>query len=371
MVVEIKIGLHELADKGKEIVAGRSTWFPNIERSRPRPDESTGLLFTMNHFYTHCWPDQMTIDTTWFSDLETQNGDLGVRFLTYFDGNYENFEKFIRKGVLNTELSKQIMCRALPELSSRFLHESLEAQWEDDAKRSIPLNSTFRLYHSFCFTDEPTQFTKITAIVKEELEAFKRLFAGEPAGLCQVSFIHAGGKTTHRYSEDTAFRWRDTIFHTYIMIQWKDKWLERDMRGFAHKFKNRLKQFSILGKAAFVNFPHSSMEDGDHMKTYYGKNSELLRHVKRIWDEKNFFKCDLGIDLAKKDTEAALSQAEIDAGCDDVEMSDGEEEGPDLQTDLWTTMRWESRNSTAFTPLLTAGIENIMLDYFPGDGGVV
>lgn len=313
----------------------------------------------------------MTIDTTWFSDLETQNGELGVRFLTYFDGSPEKFEKFIRKGILNTQLSKQIMCRALPEMSTRFLHESLEAQWEDDAKRTIPINPTFRLYHSFCFTDEPSQFTKITAIVKDELEAFKRLFAGEKAGLCQVSFIHAGGKTTHRFPEDTAFRWRDTIFHTYIMIQWKDKWLERDMRGFAHKFKNRLKQFSILGKAAFVNFPHSNMADGDHMKTYYGKNSELLRHVKRIWDEKNFFKSDLGIDLAKKDTEAALSQAEIETGCDDVEMSDGEEEGPDLQTDLWTTMRWETRNSAAFTPLLTAGIENIMLDYFPGDGGAV
>lgn len=377
VVVEIKIALRELADKGNEIVAGRHNWFPDIERSReglfkwiigqPRPDEGTGVLATMNHFYTTDWPDQMTIDTTWFSDLETQNGDLGIRFLTYFDGNQDKFEKLIPKGILNTELSKQLTRRALPELSSRFLHETLFAQWDEEAKRSTPANSSFRVYHSFCFTNEPTEITKITAIVKEELEAFKRLFAGEPAGMCQVSFIHAGGETTRRDSHDTAFRWRETIFHTYIMVQWKDKWLERDMRGFAQKFKNRLKQFSILGKAAFVNFPDSSMPATDHMKAYYGNNREQLRQVKRMWDEHNFFKWDQGISLAEKDTQAALSRAELDAGNSDREMSEGEEEGADMQTDLAATMRWESRNSTAFTPMLTSAFETLMIDYNPGD----
>lgn len=377
VVVEVKIGVHKLHDGGTEIVAGRHTWFPTIDRSRegilkliagrPRPDESTGLLATMNHFYTTNWPDQMTIDTSWFSDLEIQNGDLAVRFLAYYDGAQEDFDKLVRKGVLNAELQKQLTRRALPEQSSRFLHETLFAQWDEETKRSTPANSSFRVFHSFCFTSDRNDITKITAIVKEELESFKRLFAGEPSGLCQVSFIHAGGQTTKRERWATAFRWRETVFHTYIMVQWKDKWLERDMRGFAQKFKHRLRQYSISGGAAFINFPDSSLPASDHLKVYYGNNREKLQQVKLMWDEHNFFKWDQGIDVAKRKGQDALTKADLSAGVPEGELSDGEEEGPDQQTDMAATMRWESRGSTAAAPLLTSAFEALDLEY--GDNG--
>lgn len=322
----------------------------------------------MNHFYTTNWPDQITIDTSWFSDLEIQNGDTAVRFLAYFDGNQDDFNRLIHKGVLNAELSKQLTRRALPELSSRFLHETLFAQWDEETKRSTPANSTFRVFHPFCFTNSRTEIVKITAIIKEELEAFKRLFAGEPAGLCQASFIHAGGETTKRDSGATAFRWRDTIFHTYIMVQWKDKWLERDMRGFARKFRDRLRQFSIAGKAAFINFPDSSMPDTDHLKAYYGNNRQKLQQVKRLWDASNFWKWDQGIDLAENTSFEARESADNNLAVKEEELSDGEEEGPDAQTDLAATIRWESRNSTAFAPLLTQQFEALGLDYYMQTG---
>lgn len=380
VVVEVKIGVHKLAKDGTEIVAGRHTWFPSIDRTRegifkliagrPRPDESTGLLATMNHFYTTDWPDQMTIDTSWFSDLEVQNGDLAVRFLAYYDGQQEDFDKLVRKGCLNAELQKQLTRRALPEHSSRFLHETLFAQWDEETKRSTPANSSFRVFHSFCFTSNRNDITKITAIIKEELEAFKRLFSGEPAGLCQVSFIHAGGQTTRRERWDTAFRWRETIFHTYIMVQWKDKWLERDMRGFAQKFKLRLRQYSLSGGAAFINFPDSSLPATDHMKVYYGNNSEKLQQVKRIWDSKNFFKWDQGIDLAENNDRDALAKADLSSGVKEEELSPGDDQVPDEQTDMAATVRWESRGSTAPAPLLTSAFEELGMEYgdygFPG-----
>lgn len=383
MVVEIKILTHNLSNGGREIVAGRHTWFPTIDRSgesifrlftsRPRPEESTGLLATMNHFYTTAWPNQMTIDTSWFSDLEVQNGDIGVRFLAYFDGNQDDFSKLIHKGVLNAELSKQLTRRALPELSSRFLHETLFAQWDEETKRSTPAITSFRIFHPFCFTNSGTEIVKITAIIKEELEAFKRLFRGEAAGLCQVSFIHAGGETTQRPSHATAFRWRDTIFHTYVMVQWKEKWLERDMRGFARKFKDRLRQFSIAGKAAFINFPDSSMPDTDHLKAYYGNNRQKLQQVKRLWDARNFWKWDQGIDLAESDSQAARDSADSNLEVKEEELSDGEEDAPDEQTDLAATIRWESRESTAAAPLLTQQFaalgmwSNIEIEAMPHD----
>lgn len=373
VVVEIKVSTHELSNHGKEVVAGRHTWFPTIDRRRapilgfiprrPQPEDPTGLLATMNHFYTTNWPNEMTMDTSWFSDLEVQNGDLAVRFLAYFDGNKHDFNRLIQRGILNADLSKQIQRRALPELSSRFLHETLFAQWDEEAKRSTPANSTFRVYHPFCFKNCPTNIEKITAIVKEELEAFKRLFAGEPAGMCQVSFIHAGGQTTERKSEDTAFRWRETVFHTYIMVQWRDKWLELEMRGFARKFKDRLRQYSISGKAAFINFPDSSMPDTDHLKAYYGNNRDKLQQVKSIWDRNNYWKWDQGIDLAADTSLEAHERADHNLTVNEGELSDGEEDAPEEQTDMAATIRWESRDSTASAPLLTSAFAALGLDY--------
>lgn len=298
----------------------------------------------------------MTIDTSWFSDLQIQNGDLAIRFLAYFDGTQEQFNKLINKGVLNADLSKQLTRRALAENSTRFLHETLFAQWDEETKRSTPANSSFRVFHSFCFKNDPTEIPKITAIIKEELEAFKVLFAGENSGLCQVSFIHAGGQTAERESHVTAFRWRQTVFHTYIMVQWTDKWLERDMRGFADKFKNRLRQFSIAGKAAFINFPDSSLPKEDHMKAYYGNNRDKLQQVKRLWDKDNFFKWDQGIDVAKENDQVTVDHAEMASGIEELQLSDAEEEGPDGLTDLQTTMRWEERSSAAAAPLLTLNV---------------
>lgn len=362
------MAVHTLTEDKKgepntQVVAGRHTWFPSIDRTRrgffgfgKRTDE-TGLLATMNHFYTTHWPDQMTIDTSWFSDLQIQNGDIAIRFLAYFDGTQEQFNKLINKGILNADLSKQLTRRALAENSSRFLHETLFAQWDEETKRSTPANSNFRVFHSFCFKNDPHEIPKITAIIKEELEAFKVLFAGENSGLCQVSFIHAGGQTTQRSRVATAFRWRETIFHTYIMIQWTDKWLERDMRGFADKFKNRLRQFSLLGRAAFINFPDSSLHKDDHMNAYYGNNRYKLEQVKLMWDKDNFFKWDHGIDAAEKDDQATVDDADFTREVDDLQLSDAKEENPDELTDLQTTMRWEERSTAAAAPLLTLGYE--------------
>lgn len=382
VVVSLKIRVERLTAPGPEVtvVAGRYTWYPEIDQSRRSffgfqrsNEDGTGLLATMNHFYTTNWPEQMTIDSSWLSDLEQKNGDIGVRFLAYYDGKDEDFGKLINKGFLNKDLARQMKRRVLPEAPTRFLHETLFAQWDEETKRSTPANSTFRIYASFCFTNDERKIEKITAIVKEELEAFKALFSAESSGLCQVSFIHAGGQASRKERSAVAFRWRETTYHAYIMIEWKDKWLERDMRGFSKRFKDRLKQYSIAGKASFVNFPDASMPSTDYMKAYYGNNRDKLQQVKRIWDDTNLFKWDQSIIPAQlkideevdvRDQEAvqaatqaaaqAAVQAAVDsAGQQEVELSDGESENEDGQTDMLATMHWESRVSTPHKPQLT------------------
>lgn len=381
VVCEIKLDVHKLGNgsnpiaEANQVVAGRHTWFPNIDRSprgifgsltrRPDDNGSTGLLATMNQFYTTAWPDQMTIDSSWFSDLSVRNGDIAVRFLAYFDGDQKQFDKLISKNILNAELSKQLQRRALAENSTRFLHETLFAQWDEEAKRSTPANSNFRIFHSFCFTNNPEQITKITAIIKEELEAFRTLFSGEDNGLCQVTWIHSGGQMTKRDRNATAFRWRETIYHAYVMLQWRDKWLERDMRGFANKIKNRLRPFSIAGKASFVNFPDASIPKVDVTKAYYGNNRDRLAQIKRQWDPTNFFKWDQGIDLPSNDDDAAVAQAESSSRAFEAELSDADEDHPDDMVDR-AHQDWEERSSEAYDPLLTIANDPVQLNLLFG-----
>lgn len=372
IVTALKIKIHKLQDPDFKVTAGRFTWFPRIADDRrrfasffssnsKRAEETANVLATMNHFYTTAWPNTMTIDSSWLSDLEQQGGDLGIRFLAYFDGNEDDFAKHITKGVVDKDLAKQLKRRALPEASTRFLHETLFAQWDEETKRSTPANSTFRIFSSFCFTNERSRVESITRIVQEELEAFKSLFKGETSGLCQATFIHAGGATAKRPRSATSFRWRDCMYHAYIMLQWRDKWLERDMRGFCKKFKARLKPFSLTGKAAFIAFPDASLGSEDFEKAYYGNNRAKLQQVKRIWDGDDFFRWDQGVQLpegsqgsgrgAAQDMKGALRMAEQQ----EEELSDAEDVDDERLTDSVAADRWDNRSSApVFEPLTHA-----------------
>ncbi|POS75231.1 hypothetical protein DHEL01_v206369 [Diaporthe helianthi] len=385
VVCEFKIRVHQLKAvprddalhyPSKQVVAGRHTWFPSSEPNprglfrsmgnRADDNGNMGLLSTMNHFYTTAWPDQMTIGSSWFSDLEVKNGEIAVRFLAYFDGDQKQFNKLISRNILNAELSKQLQRRSLAEDSTRFLHETLFAQWDEEAKRSTPANSTFRIFNSFCFTNKLEDIIKITAIIKEELEAFKVLFAGEDRGLCQVTWIHSGGEMTKRSRDATAFRWRETVYHAYLMLQWRDKWLERDMRGFANKFKNRLRQYAIAGKAAFINFPDASIPKEDVTEAYYGNNRDKLAQVKRTWDPDNFFDWQQGINVAEGGDQAAHDEAEMNSKVVEEELSDADEEHPDELTDRMASDRWEQRATASYDPMLTVVDDPVQLNLLYG-----
>ncbi|KAJ3580121.1 hypothetical protein NPX13_g453 [Xylaria arbuscula] len=322
------------------VTAGRYTWFPD-----PKGDHRT-LLNTMNRFYTTNWSDQMTIDSSWFSDTQVQDGAIGVRFLAYYDGNEHGFGKELHNAALDKDLEKQLKRRVLPEKSTRFLHETLVAQWDEETVRAFPSNGTFRIFSSFCFGNDHDDFAAIPTIVKEELEAFRRLFRGEPNCLCQVSFIHSGGETTRRERNYTAFRWRDTVYHTYIMMQFRDKWLEKDMRGFLGKFKDRLKPLSLTKQACFVAFPDASLADDAYEKAYYGENRLKLQQVKRIFDKTNFFNWPQGIKVPSSGSMRRRQESQEATLNNEEEFSDSGSVTYEDLTDKVASERWEN----AFEP---------------------
>jgi FAD/FMN-containing dehydrogenase len=341
VVVEMKLALKKL--KSDLVVAGRYTWYPE------KDEASMGaFMATMNSFYTRNWPNEMTIDSSWLCNLKETKSDLGVRFLVYYNGGRTAFNQAIDAWTLTDapsqhgQLKEQLKTRSLQEPSSRFLHETLAAQWVEETKKALPTTNVYQIYTSFVFQNGSEKIGGITRIIREEMQKFRNQFAGE-TGLMQVTFIHSGGEANSKKREDMAFRWRRSIYHTYIMLQWDEKWLEEPMRRFLGQMKPRLSEYGMVKGATFINFPDDALKSEAHEQAYYGNNRQKLRDIKQTWDPDNFFKWSQGIRLPaeanqKNTTKAASTSGETDSdlGPDQILIKE------EALTDVIALQQWES-----------------------------
>lgn len=344
VVVEMVLKVHSLASGTSSlngfVTAGRHTWFPRLETEA----EGEDFLLTMKRFYTNDWAEKMTIDSTWLSDTGTaQKGALGVRFLAYYDGNQIDFNNEVRFGFMDDKLLSEIQRRVMPERSTRFLHETLFAQWDEETKRSGPGVATFRLASSFSFRNDDDTIANVTRICKEQLERFRQKFQDDDA-LLQATFIHCGGQMARRPRGATSFRWRDCTYQAYIMTTWKDKFIELDMRTCLREFRERLRPYSLTGKASFGGFSDAALGRGDAMKAYYGNNRQLLQQVKRIWDRDNYFQPDQGILMPS--AAATLHDAQAAAREQEEALSDEDMVDDEDLTDLAAQSGWDIRTLT-------------------------
>jgi hypothetical protein len=241
----------------------------------------------MNTFYRTPWPQELTIDTTWVCDLRVTTNQGGVRFNVSFDGNKVEYDRLIMTHITNPELQTQLKRRVLQEKSSRFLYETLVAQWLEETERAYPSNKTYELYSSFIFT-ESSDYAKITDVICKHMAFFRQKFNGEQVNFL-VTWIHSGGKASEPKPTDTAFFWREAVFHAYVTIEWVDKWMELDMRLFLASIKKELRPLSLNEKASFMNFPDRDFPTKLHEERYFGGNKDELRKVKQTWDPNGFF----------------------------------------------------------------------------------
>ena len=209
VLVSMKLKVEQLRNGDCVVVAGRYNWFPEGEAEK-------SFIPTMNDFYTTDWPNQMTIDSTWICDLREKTGD-GVRFAFYFGGNKNEFDNLIDKYIKQPDLAKQLKRRSLQEQSTRFLHESLAAQWSDETVRSFPDNDTYMLYGSFAFTNNDNAIEKLTAIIKKQMQTFRRLYSNDKVDFL-VTWIHSGDKVKDKKPTNTAFFWSQAVYQTYVTI---------------------------------------------------------------------------------------------------------------------------------------------------------
>jgi hypothetical protein len=128
----------------------------------------------MNAFYTANWPDQMTIDSTWECNLQREEGKIGVRFLTYYDGAEHDFHKVICRFIANKLLAKQLKRRTIAETSTLFLFESLVRLWEEETRKSLPSNTSWRIFSSFVFKNDAKTLGISLALSNKSLKLLKR-----------------------------------------------------------------------------------------------------------------------------------------------------------------------------------------------------
>jgi FAD binding domain/Berberine and berberine like len=286
VVVQMKLHVQKLSNRDGMVVAGRYQWFP-------KSGFTDDVMATMNAFYATPWPNKLTIDTTWICDLRQTSNEGGVRFNVSFDGSKGEYDRLITKYITNLELQTQLKRRVLDEKSTRFLYETLVGQWLEEAERAYPSNKTYELYSSFIFT-KSSPFATITTAIRELMTTFRADFKGEQVNFL-VTWIHSGGKASEPKPTDTAFFWREAVFHAYVTVEWVDKWMERDMRRFLANVKKKLRPLSLNGEAAFVNFPDRYFPTKFHERAYFGDNKDELRKVKKRWDPDGFFKWKHGV----------------------------------------------------------------------------
>jgi hypothetical protein len=327
VVTQMKLKIQHLKSNDGWVVGGRFLWYPGEEKM----DE---LLPTMNEFYKVDWPEEITIDSTWLCDLREKTGD-GVRFTVYYDGSKADYDKLIDKHIKNPDVKKQLKKRALSEPSTRFLYETLEEQWFDESKKFFAENKTYRIFASFVFTREQINknVEKITSILQNEMKTFRRLYMGEVVNL-DIVWIHTGGQASKTMPTDTAFFWREALYHTYVEVLWKDKWMESNMRGFMGKLRKKLRPFSLNKAAAFLNFPDRDLVKAGYERAYFGDNRHELRLIKDIWDKDNIFKWSQGIQLSKD---------AIDDESADVDPDDAEDLTDQIAQDLWDKRNWQHK----------------------------
>lgn len=190
VLVKMKLRVKQLKSKDGSVVAGRYQWFPKLGLT-------DDFMTTMNSFYTNDWPNRMTIDTTWMCDLRQSSGD-GVRFIVCYDGNRASFNGLIDKYIQQPELARQLKRQSLPEKSTRFLHETLVAQWSEETKRAFPTNKTYTIYSSFVFNNNESVIKNVTTIIREMMVNFRRDYSGEQVEFLVTWFLR-GARREKRY----------------------------------------------------------------------------------------------------------------------------------------------------------------------------
>ncbi|GBB98355.1 hypothetical protein RclHR1_03200005 [Rhizophagus clarus] len=260
----VKVKLHKLRDPGGIVVCGDLTW--NL------PEQMESFMEMMNVWNTTTWPETVCADAIW-----SYNGDQLLGQLTIiYNGTMEQCNNDL-KPILNFKPAK---------------NDLQPMQWFEWEVKDAAFDIFSQVYHhhgSFIFAEgaiTPEVVGIITGLMKES----KKIEGSS----CHILWDHIGGVTKNIKPDDTAFPWRDGVYVTTVKAQWTDPNMCETMFNFVDRVKKLLVPHSVQGKAAYINYIDSTVENWQ--EAYYADNYPRLQKVKSKWDPTNFFKFEQSIE---------------------------------------------------------------------------
>ena len=124
-----------------------------------------------------------------------------------------------------------------------------------------------------------------TEISDQALEIMIEYAGKLPTQQCEIFLAQISGIVNRIPSDSTAYAHRDAKFVLNVHGRWESTDDDEKVIGWAREFFAASKPFASAG--AYVNF--MTEEEGDRVKSVYGKNYELLMKIKNKYDPKNLF----------------------------------------------------------------------------------
>ncbi|KAL8323872.1 hypothetical protein RB593_005353 [Gaeumannomyces tritici] len=129
----------------------------------------------------------------------------GVRFNVSFDGSKPEYDRLIDRHIKRPELACALKRRVLAEKSTRYLSETLAAQWLDETGRVYPTNKTYELFSPFAFSNGDKGVLQEAAAALQQLAGeFQADFGSENVNF-RATWVHSGGAAAQKKATDTAF----------------------------------------------------------------------------------------------------------------------------------------------------------------------
>ncbi|CAG8555270.1 26872_t:CDS:1 [Dentiscutata erythropus] len=267
VTIGIKAKLHKLRDPNGIVVCGDLTW--NL------PDQEESFKAMMEVWNTTTWPNELCADAIWrYNDSNQLLGQLTI----------------IYNGTMD-----QCLNDLAPLLKFNPGNDLKAMHWTDWEVKDASFEVFSQVYYhhgSFIFA-EGAITSEVTNIIVKLMEEAKMFEPNSVSG-CHILWDHIGGATTKFKPEETAFPWRDGVYAATIKAQWVDPAMHKKMFEFVDRAKALLLPHAIQGKAAYINYIDSTVENWQ--EAYYADNYPRLQKVKTHWDPTNFFQFEQSIE---------------------------------------------------------------------------
>jgi len=267
VLVDFTSKVYKLDDPKGLITAGELTWtFPQDEQN---------FKDMMNYWNTHTWPDALTIDMI----IGWNDGKMLGQMTVIYNGGLTKC----------MDVVGPLLKFGKPD---NGLKEMPWSGWVK-SEEGFGVGSKAYHHHASVIIGEGGITKEVTDLIVSFIQESHTL-KGDP-GRCHILWDHIGGATKKVAPGDTAFVWRDGVYVMTVLGRWTDPAMNQAYLDLVNKYKNALLPHAIQGKAAYLNYIDSTVENWQ--EAYYGDNYKRLQGVKGVWDPTNFFHFDQSIEL--------------------------------------------------------------------------